>query len=91
MSTAVMMERTVEVSPRLKARIAGAFYLLVFLTGGFELAASGGIVVSGNRNISKNVSLHHRAREAEISDIDVLGGPRLGEARLSHWLLLGHD
>jgi len=61
MSTAVMMERTVEVSPCLKARIAGAFYLLVFLTGGFELAASGGIVVSGNAAATAANILAHEA------------------------------
>jgi hypothetical protein len=33
MSTDVMMERIAEASPRFKARIAGLFYLLVFLTG----------------------------------------------------------
>jgi len=29
-----MMERIAEASPRFKARIAGVFYLLTFLTGG---------------------------------------------------------
>jgi uncharacterized protein DUF4386 len=33
MSTGAMMERIAETSPRLKARIAGVFYLLTFLTG----------------------------------------------------------
>ena len=32
-----MMERIAEASPRFKARIAGVFYLLTFLTGGFAL------------------------------------------------------
>jgi hypothetical protein len=32
-----MMERIAEASPRFKARIAGAFYLLTFLTGGFAI------------------------------------------------------
>lgn len=31
------MERIAEASPRFKARIAGVFYLLTFLTGGFAL------------------------------------------------------
>jgi hypothetical protein len=34
MSPDVMTERIAEASPRLKARIAGVFYLLTFLTGG---------------------------------------------------------
>jgi Domain of unknown function (DUF4386) len=41
MSTGVMMERIVEASPPFKARIAGVFYLLTFLTGGFALFIGG--------------------------------------------------
>lgn len=41
-----MAQRTAEASPRLKARIAGLFYLLVFLTGGFEIFAGGGLVAN---------------------------------------------
>src|SRR5260370_37964160 len=41
MNEAVMMERIVEASPRLKARIAGVFYLLTFLTGIFALFVRG--------------------------------------------------
>jgi hypothetical protein len=48
MSPAVMTERTPEVSPRLKARIAGVFYLLTFLTGGVVLSAGSGLVVAGD-------------------------------------------
>src|SRR3981189_1439078 len=40
MSTAVTMER-IEVSPRFKARLAGLFYLLTFLTGGLALFVRG--------------------------------------------------
>ena len=36
-----MMERNAEASPRFKARIAGVFYLLVFLTGGLALFVRG--------------------------------------------------
>jgi hypothetical protein len=35
MRAAVTMERIVDASPRLKTRIAGAFYLLSFLTAAF--------------------------------------------------------
>ena len=41
MSTAEMMGRIGEASPRLKARIAGLFYLLTFLTGGAALFVRG--------------------------------------------------
>src|SRR3989441_7206896 len=41
MSRALMMERIAEASPRLKARIAGVFYLLTFLTGGVALLVRG--------------------------------------------------
>src|SRR6266568_2958787 len=37
MRTPVMMKRLAETSPRLKARIAGAFYLITFLTGAAAL------------------------------------------------------
>ncbi len=47
MSTAVMMERIAEVSPRLKARIAGILYLLSVLT-----AASTELFVRGRLNIA---------------------------------------
>jgi hypothetical protein len=42
-----MMERIAEASPRFKARIAGVFYLLTFLSGGAALFARGrlGLVV----------------------------------------------
>jgi hypothetical protein len=41
MSTAKMSERNAEMSPLFKARIAGVFYLLVFLTGGLALFVRG--------------------------------------------------
>ena len=46
MSTAVMMERIAEAPPRFKARIAGVFYLLTFLTGAFALAFVNGRLVA---------------------------------------------
>jgi len=42
MSTAVMLERMAEASPRFKARIAGVFYLLTFVTGMFALVLVNG-------------------------------------------------
>jgi hypothetical protein len=41
MSTAAMMQRIAEVSPRLKARIAGMFYLLTILGGSLALFLDG--------------------------------------------------
>ena len=48
MRAAVMMERIADASPRLKARIAGALYLLSFLTAAFtELFARGRLNFAG--------------------------------------------
>jgi hypothetical protein len=47
MSTAVMLERMAEASLRFKARIAGVFYLLTFVTGIFALmSVNGGLVTN---------------------------------------------
>jgi uncharacterized membrane protein YfcA len=46
MSTAVMLERMAEASPRFKARIAGVFYLLTFVTGIFALMSVNGRLVA---------------------------------------------
>jgi hypothetical protein len=49
MTTCVMMEQIAEASPRLKAKIAGVFYLLTILTGGFAAVFVGrGLVVYGD-------------------------------------------
>src|SRR5271166_3292191 len=48
MSTAVLMEPIVKVSPRLKARIAGALYLLSVVTAAFtELFVRGRLNIAG--------------------------------------------
>jgi hypothetical protein len=48
MRAAVMMERITDASPRLKARFAGALYLLSFLTAAFtELFARGTLNLAG--------------------------------------------
>ena len=41
-----MMERIAEASPRLKARIAGVFYLLTFVTGAFAMVSVSGRLVA---------------------------------------------
>lgn len=46
MNTAAMMSSIAGTSPRLKARIAGAFYLLVFVTGAYLLVFVGGRLVA---------------------------------------------
>lgn len=46
MSTAAMADRIEQTSPRLKARIAGVFYLLVFVTGSLALVLVKGRIVA---------------------------------------------
>src|SRR6266478_909157 len=61
MSTAVMTERITETSPRLKARITGALYLLTILTGIFAQGfVSGGLVVDGDAAATATNILTHR-------------------------------
>jgi hypothetical protein len=43
-----MMERIAETSPRFKARTAGCFWLMSFLTGGFAMFVGGRFVVPGD-------------------------------------------
>jgi hypothetical protein len=49
MSTAVTMERIAEASPRLKAKLAGVFYLLTILMGVVALFARGKLGFAGER------------------------------------------
>ncbi len=42
MSAAVVMERNAEASPKFKARIAGVFYLITFVTGVLALVSTNG-------------------------------------------------
>src|SRR6202166_2142754 len=56
-----MMERIADTSPRLKARIAGAFYLLAMLTGIFAQGfVSGSLVVDGDAAATATNILTHR-------------------------------
>jgi len=58
MSTSVIMRRITEVSPRPRARMAGVFYLLTFLTGGVAVP-SFKLIVSGNATVTAtNIQAH---------------------------------
>src|SRR6266850_1704738 len=56
-----MIKQIAEESPRVTARMAGVFYLLVFVTGGLALSTGGRLVVSGNPAATATNILAHEA------------------------------
>ena len=69
-----MKERIAEASPRFKARIAGLFYLLTFLTGGISSLVGGRLVVSGDAAGTANNILAHQPlfRLGSAADLSVV-------------------
>jgi len=59
MAAALMMERIAEASPRPRARIIGAVYLLYFLTAIFGMFFLKGLVVVGDAAATANNILAH--------------------------------
>ena len=55
------MELIAETSPRFKARLAGAFYLLTFVTGGLAIFARHGLVVEGDAAATATNILAHES------------------------------
>jgi hypothetical protein len=70
-----MNERIADASPQVKARIAGVFYLLVFLVAGGGFVLGGGLVVAGDPAATAAKILAHEAsfRLAAIAS-DIVGG-----------------
>ena len=61
MNTTLMRERIAEASPRSRARITGAVYLLYFLTAIFGAFLMRGVVVSGDAAATANNLLAHES------------------------------
>ena len=60
MSTAVMLDQTAGASPRLKARVAGALWLIIIVAASFaEFFVRGGIVVDGDATATATDILAH--------------------------------
>jgi uncharacterized protein DUF4386 len=55
------MEQVEEASPRPRARVAGVFYLLVFVMGGVALSVGGNLVVQGDAAATASNILAHES------------------------------
>jgi hypothetical protein len=70
-----MTDRIAEASPQVKARIAGVFYLLVFLVAGSGFVLGGRLVVSGDAAATAaNILAHEAAFRLAAIAADIVGG-----------------
>src|SRR5258706_14862285 len=70
-----MRERIGDGSPQVKARIAGLFYLLVFLGAGSGFVMGGSLVVSGDAAATAaNILAHESSFRLAAIAADVVGG-----------------
>src|SRR5437762_12667661 len=88
MSSAVMMERIAESSPRFKARTAGFFWFMTFVTGGFAMFIGGRFIVPGDAAATAaNILAHEPSFRLGVASTLVATACYLTATLLAHVLL----